>query len=422
MWWIHNDSGGTNRVFALNESSQLLATATFGSVSVSDFEDIAIGWGPDPKRDYIYAADFGDNGRSRDKVRIYRFPEPDVSGGGGINILDGDVETFFYRYNRPDGGGTWKRNAEGFAVDPASGDLIIFEKQLESVGGESNMSWVYRLRYLDLVDGATHEAKPEVAVKASYTLSDPITAADISLDGRTIYAKNGIEIFAWVREPGETVYDALSRDPVTTCLGPEAPGEAIGVAHDNGALISIPEGGSPKIIVAVVAPVGLPKCEGVTATIIGTPGSDLIRGTSGPDVIVRGDKKDLIYGLSGGDRICGDGIDDIRGNGGDDQLFGGANVDVVAGGNGNDFIDGGKPSDALKGGKGLDTIEGRGEDDLLRGGEKKDIIRGQGGDDDLRGESGNDKLRGGKGDDSLNGGAGSDDCDQGPGSGPVVNC
>ena len=52
------------------------------------------------------------------------------------------------------------------------------------------------------------------------------------------------------------------------------------------------------------------------ATILGTPGNDVIRGTEGPDVIVAGDGNDKVWGLGGDDVICG-GLGNDRIDGGD---------------------------------------------------------------------------------------------------------
>jgi Ca2+-binding RTX toxin-like protein len=47
------------------------------------------------------------------------------------------------------------------------------------------------------------------------------------------------------------------------------------------------------------------SCFDVTATIVGTNGSDRIHGTSGRDVIVGLGGDDVIWGLDDSDRICG---------------------------------------------------------------------------------------------------------------------
>ena len=101
------------------------------------------------------------------------------------------------------------------------------------------------------------------------------------------------------------------------------------------------------------------QCFGAAATILGTPGDDVIRGTSGPDVIVSGRGDDRIDGRGGDDLICGrSGDDTIRGGGGDDRIKGWRGDDRLAGGPGDDRLLGGPHSDKLLGGSGDDDLDG----------------------------------------------------------------
>ena len=120
------------------------------------------------------------------------------------------------------------------------------------------------------------------------------------------------------------------------------------------------------------------ECLGATATIVGTPGDDVIRGTNGRDVIVAGRGDDRINGRGGDDLICGrSGDDKILGGNGDDQVLGWRGEDLISGGSGNDRLLGGLQAD---------------------------------------------KLLGGAGDDVLVGGAASDECDGGPGANQLIQC
>jgi len=128
-----------------------------------------------------------------------------------------------------------------------------------------------------------------------------------------------------------------------------------------------------------LAPIGTPVCDGMPASLAGTPDSDFINGTEGSDVIVGRGSIDWLDGKGGNDRICGGpGADVLYGGTGDDRLFGEG---------------------------GADTILGADDDDLLRG------------------DGGNDELYGGDGKDRLVGGTGVDRCDpeEGP-SGPIKSC
>lgn len=97
------------------------------------------------------------------------------------------------------------------------------------------------------------------------------------------------------------------------------------------------------------------RCAGLMASVKGTPGNDVIRGTSALDVISAGRGDDRIEGFGAGDFLCG--------------------------GPGNDTLDGGEGADRLQGGAG---------DDVLAGGGGGDVVRGQGGEDTGAGDDGID--------------------------------
>ncbi|WKZ40141.1 MAG: ExeM/NucH family extracellular endonuclease [Anaerolineales bacterium] len=134
-------------------------------------------------------------------------------------------------------------------------------------------------------------------------------------------------------------------------------------------------------------------CNGLPATIIGTPGDDVIYGTNGNDVIVGLGGNDTIYGGNGNDTICG-------GNG-DDTIYGGNGNDVLDGGDGDDDLDGQNGNDILTGGNGNDTLIGWNGNDLLDGGAGNDILYGNNGNDTLTGGPGADWFSGGNGSDTY---------------------
>jgi hypothetical protein len=107
-----------------------------------------------------------------------------------------------------------------------------------------------------------------------------------------------------------------------------------------------------------------PTCQGQVATIVGTPGDDVINGTPGNDVIVGLGGNDVINGMGGNDLICaGAGNDVVNGNGGDDTENGQSGNDTVNGQNGDDSLSGGSGSDDLNGGSGTDDENGGTGDD-----------------------------------------------------------
>jgi Ca2+-binding RTX toxin-like protein len=213
-----------------------------------------------------------------------------------------------------------------------------------------------------------------------------------------------------------------------------------------------------------------PRCHGRRATIVGSEGPDVLRGTPGRDVIWGGGGDDTIEGALGNDLICGGPGDDLihggRGNDvvdggagnddqvygdlGDDKLTGGpGNGDEVAGGLGIDTLNGGPGNfdvvhgdygyDRMDGGPGVGDIasfatavaggkgtgvwaslrahraRGDGHDRLFRfesleGSAFRDTLIGDGQANTIDGGPGDDRLIGGGGADTLIGGQGKDDC------------
>ena len=94
----------------------------------------------------------------------------------------------------------------------------------------------------------------------------------------------------------------------------------------------------------------VPKCQGLTPTLLGTGGNDVLTGTAGVDVIHGLGGADKIDGVGGADKICGgEGVDVVKG---------GAGADTVDAGGANDDVHGGAAGDTLNGGLGSDSIRG----------------------------------------------------------------
>lgn len=224
------------------------------------------------------------------------------------------------------------------------------------------------------------------------------------------------------------------------------------------------------------------RCHGRVATIVGTPGDDVLHGGPGNDVIVGLDGSDRIDGRGGDDVICG-------GDGhSDDSLHGGPGNDWLDGGEGShDFLSGGPGRDHLRsdahranlaGGPGDDvevarrvsdwvhfvsetgndvfrvrlpttqarfelvsspvgvrldatagTLRGRGRTTLdlapgstvwVVGSEHDDVLRGTAGDDRIEGEVGDDRIRTAAGNDTATGGPGDNVIHTGPGNDLVL--
>jgi len=137
-------------------------------------------------------------------------------------------------------------------------------------------------------------------------------------------------------------------------------------------------------------------CGGLSATIVGTSGDDVLDGTEGVDVIVGLEGQDWIRGLGGNDIICGgpgpdriwggEGHDTVWGNGGNDRIKAELGRDEVRGGNGNDVVAGQAGADVLYGDGGRDKVAGGRGGDIVNGGPGPDRLFGDGGADVVNGD------------------------------------
>ncbi len=183
-----------------------------------------------------------------------------------------------------------------------------------------------------------------------------------------------------------------------------------------------------SVVITTAAPAGAAAvmCDGEVATIVGTPGNDVLLGTPGDDVIVAlggsdrilaGDGDDVVCAGPGNDFVKGQrGHDTLLGGGGNDKIFGNAGADVLIGGDGNDVLWGGVGPDEIWAGAGNDTVNAGHGNDFALGGLGKDKLNGSTGADELFGGQGADVITGGKGFDDLDGGAANDLITGGPGA------
>lgn len=214
--YIHNDSGNANQVYLTNGNGGNVGTLTLTQVGNRDWEDIAVGPGPAPGKNYVYLGDIGDNHSQYPSVLIYRFPEPDLTGKTlptTINIDSLDIIELKY----PDG----PRNAETLMVDPLTKDIFIASK-------ESNSSKIYVARYPQSTKAST------VMTPVVQLYMDKATAGDISPDGTEILLRNNGQIWYWKLPVGTSVSRGLLTAPqIAPYANGEPQGEGICFAADG---------------------------------------------------------------------------------------------------------------------------------------------------------------------------------------------
>lgn len=117
-FWTHNDSGDRARLFAFDSNGESLGDVEFNDLEAIDWEDLSAGPCGDAR--CLVIGDIGDNASSRVNVTLHRFEEPEPPGFG--NTISLNVESLKVVY--PNGA----IDAEGLAVDPQSGDVLIVTK------------------------------------------------------------------------------------------------------------------------------------------------------------------------------------------------------------------------------------------------------------------------------------------------------
>lgn len=239
--WLHNDSGADAEVHAVTPSllGGLLGSFRLDGADAEDWEDIAVGPGPDAARTYLYVADTGDNGRSRSTVQIYRVPEPSVNAGGGPfqgRALQG-VERFDLQY--PDG----PHDVETMMVDPLTADVYLVVKD------GSGDAPVFRARAPLSAGGVTTLELVTTLQFGTPPLSgDPLTTGgDVSPAGDEIAIRTYDAAFVWRRPAGMTVDEALATAPCAVPQAAEGQGEALGFSASGDGYYTVGEGSATWI-------------------------------------------------------------------------------------------------------------------------------------------------------------------------------
>ena len=93
--WSHNDSGDAVLV-ALDDTGRSIGRLKVDGAGIEDWESVAVG--PCPSGSCIYVADIGDNDAERDRITVYRLPEP---AGASTSVKVSDV----FHATYPDGAG-----------------------------------------------------------------------------------------------------------------------------------------------------------------------------------------------------------------------------------------------------------------------------------------------------------------------------
>jgi len=224
--WSHNDTYNYNRIFAFDVQGRHLGIFWLDGVENRDWEDLALGPGPDEGIDYLYLGEIGDNDSVHEFKYVYRIPEPEVQfDQEPVEETIYEYDTIIYQY--PDG----NRDSETLMVDPLTKDIyIVSKREFEDIR-------VYRAPYPQPLD--------EVIILehvASIALTQ-IVGGDISGNGSEILLKNYHEVYYWERDSAGDLWNAFNNDPILLPYVMETQGEAICWAADSKGYYTLSEEG-----------------------------------------------------------------------------------------------------------------------------------------------------------------------------------
>lgn len=216
--WVHEDGYNPNVLNLLSHQGQHIGKIQLPFPN-RDWEDIAIGKGPQDGVNYIYLADIGDNlAVYNNEYYIYRFIEPKSMND---KVTQFDRITFAY----PDG----SRDAEAILLDPATKDIYIVTKR------EFNV----RLYHLPYPQSTTDIQTAKFIQNIEY---QAITSGGISSDGKEIVLRNYFAMYYWYRKEGESIIQALARSRDKTLpFVKEVQEEGFCFDKDNKGIFSIGE-------------------------------------------------------------------------------------------------------------------------------------------------------------------------------------
>lgn len=209
MLWTHNDSGDKARIFLIDSVGKHKMTVNLNGIENRDWEDIAVGPGPDSSKVYLYIGDIGDNFTQYEYKYIYRIEEPSISESQKKKLTVQRIDSI--KFTLPDG----IRDTEALMVDPQHKDLYIFSKRESAVN-------LYKLPY--------PQSTTDVIVAEKVLSELPFTrivAADWSSDRKEILIKNYRNIYYWTGADKKPVAELLITEPLVLAYQEEPQGESI---------------------------------------------------------------------------------------------------------------------------------------------------------------------------------------------------
>jgi hypothetical protein len=176
--WTHNDSGEGPFIFAFDRKGKNRGVWRVAGARAFDWEDMAIGPGPQRGRSYLYIGDIGDNLKKRNQIIVYRVAEPLITPNDSSSTVRTPRRTEaadVIRLKYPDG----KYDAETLLIHPLTGDIYVITK------ASGAAARVYKLK-----SSAPKSAVSTLSYVGEFRFPNLflgfVTGGDISPDGRRV--------------------------------------------------------------------------------------------------------------------------------------------------------------------------------------------------------------------------------------------
>lgn len=222
VYWVHNDSGDTARIFAVRASGEVLGEYAIDGASAVDWEDIAVAPCPDGTGSCIVIGDVGDNAMARTSVDLYRVREPDVIE------MSGNLQATRFRVRYPSGA----MNCEAMVVDRRDGaSALLIEKRDPGA---------IRLVRVDLTGMGGDRTGEELGTIPGFGAL--VTAADMHPCSPTILVRTYATAWEMRGAPANSLAQIVGAARVERTTAAEVQGEAIAYTADGRGYLTTSEG------------------------------------------------------------------------------------------------------------------------------------------------------------------------------------
>jgi hypothetical protein len=225
--WAQNDSGNRPQVYLLDKNLNIRLTVKLKGVMNRDWEDIAVGPGPEAGKSYIYVADIGDNLGIFPTKMIYRFLEPVYDSLKGEKEVDAEeLKPIIFRLPGGD-----VRDSESMLLDPITKNLYILSKE--------DTARLYQIKF-PYVNTQTKNDTLMADFLGLFSIPK-VTAGSISKNGEEILLKNYRRVWYWKNPSHKPIEEVLKVKGIMIPYDMEPQGEAISWAYDGTGFFTLSE-------------------------------------------------------------------------------------------------------------------------------------------------------------------------------------